>query len=259
LTTSTEIAEKRIAAAHENSWENRIAAMNQLIEAALERRGASAQRWEVTLRRVYRETRTHAVKLLLGVAAAYLIVFHTGFVWWAAAPLRVMEPLAPADAIVVFAGGVGESGKAGGGTDERVQHAVEIFDRGYARHLVFSSGYTYSFREAEVMRSLAVQHGVPPEAIELEQRSTDTHENVIFSGEILRARGWTSAVLVSSPYHMRRALLVWKKADPDIKVIPAPPARSQFYDHARGASFDQVRAIVHEYLAIAGYRLRGWI
>jgi len=66
-------------------------------------------------------------------------------------------------------------------------------------------------------------------------------------------------LLVSSPYHMRRALLVWRKVAPDVHVIPAPPPKSQFYDHARGASLEQIRAILHEYLAIVGYWSRGWI
>jgi uncharacterized SAM-binding protein YcdF (DUF218 family) len=66
-------------------------------------------------------------------------------------------------------------------------------------------------------------------------------------------------LLVSSPYHMRRALLVWRKVAPDVHVIPVPPPKSQFYDHVRGASLEQIRAILHEYFAIVGYWSRGWI
>jgi len=251
--------ERRVAAAHANSWQSRIAAMNGLIDEALTRRAASSQRWDETLRRVYRETRTHAAQVVLALVALYLVVFYTNLVWWAAAPLRVTAPLAPADAIVVFAGGVGESGKAGGGTQERVQRAIDVYKAGHARHLILSSGYVYSFPEAEVMRSAAVDQGVPPAAILLEQRSTDTYQNVAFVHDILREQGWSSVLLVSSPYHMRRALLVWHKAAPGIRVIPTPPLRSQFYDHVRGASLDQIEAVVHEYVAILVYWTRGWI
>ena len=58
---------------------------------------------------------------------------------------------------------------------------------------------------------------------------------------------------------MRRALSVWHKIAPDVTIIPAPPARSQFYDHTRGASLEQIRGILHEYLAILDYWWRGWI
>ena len=52
---------------------------------------------------------------------------------------------------------------------------------------------------------------------------------------------------------MRRALLAWHKVAPDVRVTPTPPLKSQFYDHTRGATLEQVRAIAHEYLAIVGY------
>jgi uncharacterized SAM-binding protein YcdF (DUF218 family)/glycosyltransferase involved in cell wall biosynthesis len=250
---------RRVAAAHENSWQRRLEAMNGLIDEALDRRAATSQRWDETLRRVYRETRSRAVQVLLGLVGMYLLVFQTNLVWWMAAPLRGTDTLAPAEEIVVFAGGVGESGKAGGGTQERVQRAIDIYRAGYASHLIFSSGYVYSFPEAEAMRSVAVQEGVPETAIALEQLSRDTHQNVTYVERILRNRGSKSVLLVTSPYHMRRSLLVWRKVAPDVHVIPAPPLKSQFYDHTRGASLDQIRGILHEYVAIVDYWIRGWI
>ncbi|HUK32969.1 MAG TPA: YdcF family protein, partial [Vicinamibacterales bacterium] len=161
--------------------------------------------------------------------------------------------------IVVFAGGVGENGRAGGGMPERLNEAVALYRAGYAPYMIFSSGYVYSFKEAESMRDLAVAQGVSPSAIVLEQRATNTHQNVVFSNAILRDHKSTSILLVSSPYHMRRALMVWHKLAPDITVTPTPPPRSQFYDHSRGATFEQVRSILYEYLAILGYWRRGWI
>jgi uncharacterized SAM-binding protein YcdF (DUF218 family) len=58
---------------------------------------------------------------------------------------------------------------------------------------------------------------------------------------------------------MRRAMLVWRKQAPDVAVIPTPAASSQFYDHVRGASLEQVSAILQEYVAILAYWRRGWI
>jgi uncharacterized SAM-binding protein YcdF (DUF218 family)/glycosyltransferase involved in cell wall biosynthesis len=249
--------ERRVAVAHQNSWEARIAAMRALIDRALEHRSAS-RGWDETLKRVYRRTRTRAAWAAVGLAAAYVLLFQTNLVWWAARPLAISAPPRAADAIVVFAGGVGESGKAGGGAQERLERAVELYRSGHAPNLVLSSGYVYSFREAEVMRALAIAQGIPASAIVLEQRATNTYQNVAFVEAILRGRRWRTILLVSSPYHMRRALLVWRKVAPDVTVIPTPPSRSQFYDHTRGATLDQIRGIVQEYLAIAAYWRRGW-
>jgi uncharacterized SAM-binding protein YcdF (DUF218 family) len=164
-----------------------------------------------------------------------------------------------ADVIVVFAGGVGESGKAGGGYQERVKRAVELYRQGKASRMIFSSGYVFAFREAEVMSELAVAQGVPASAIILETKAANTYKNVAFVKEILRREQWRSILLVSSPYHMRRALLTWRKVAPEITVVPSPVPKSQFYAHDLGASLEQIRGILHEYLAIVAYWWHGWI
>ena len=58
---------------------------------------------------------------------------------------------------------------------------------------------------------------------------------------------------------MRRALLVWRKQAPDVEVVATPAQQSQFYDHTRGATLEQVRGILQEYLAIFAYWRRGWL
>jgi uncharacterized SAM-binding protein YcdF (DUF218 family)/glycosyltransferase involved in cell wall biosynthesis len=250
---------RRIDVAHSNSWQNRIEQMNVLVAAALERRVAGRQRWDETLRRVYRRSRTRIAQVAVALASVYLLVFQTNLLWWAADPLKRSGPPEAADAIVVFAGGVGESGKAGGGAQERLKQAVDLYQAGYAPVMVFSSGYVYSYHEAEVMRATAIDQGVPASVIVLEQRATNTYQNVRFVDDILREHRWKKVLLVSSPYHMRRALLVWQKQAPGVTVVPTPAPVSEFYQHTRGASLDQVRAILQEYLAIAAYWRRGWI
>lgn len=257
--STPDVVKRRIEVAQSNSWDRRVSAMTRLIEGAMAKRAESDQRWDQALRRIYRRTRAHVAELVIGVAAVCLVVFYTNAVWRVAAPLRMSSPPTHADAIVVFAGGVGENGKAGGGTPERLNEAVALYRDGYAPYMVISSGYVYSFKEAESMRDLAVAQGVPASAIVLEERATNTYQNVVFSKEILRDHKSTSILLVSSPYHMRRALMVWHKLAPNIAVTPTPPPRSQFYDHTRGATFEQLRSILYEYLAIFGYWRRGWI
>jgi uncharacterized SAM-binding protein YcdF (DUF218 family)/glycosyltransferase involved in cell wall biosynthesis len=251
--------ERRISVARTNSWTSRIDAMSRLIDDAIAAKGPSDTGWEDTLRRAYRATRRRAAELVVGLVAVYLLLFQTSFIWWCAAPLLRASPPVPADAIVVFAGGVGESGQAGGGYQERVKQAIDLYKVGYARHLVLSSGYVYSFREAEVMGALAVDNGVPLSAIVLELKAKSTYDNVRLVKEILDDHRWTRILLVSSPYHMRRAMMTWHREAPAITVVPTPPPQSQFYDHTRGATLEQIRGIVWEYLATFAYWRRGWL
>lgn len=250
---------RRIEVARQNSWESGIARMSGLIDEALRTRQAASVSWEETLRGLYRTARQRLLRVAGMLLVSYLVLFHTPIVWFLAEPLRLMDQPRPVSAIVVFAGGVGESGKAGEGYQERVRHSVELFRSGYADHLIFSSGFTYAFKEAEVMKALAVSLGVPGQAIILEEKATSTYQNVRFVEEILKRYRWDTILLVSSPYHMRRAALTFKKNAPEVDVVYTPIRGSLFYRHSWGPNLEQIRAILHEYMAIVYYWLKGWI
>ncbi len=250
---------RRIAIAKENSWHTRIAAMSSLIEEVVETKLQSREPWEVTLRRMYRRGHGRTAGWAAALAFVYVAFFETSLPWMLAEPLRMSGAPVPADAIVVFAGGVGESGQAGGGYQERVSMAVELYQAGFAPRMILVSGYVFAFRETEVMRDLAVSLGVPRSAIVLEADATNTYEYVRQTHNILREGHWQRILMVSSPYHMRRAELVWASQAPDVDVVPTPVTDSQFYTHGRGASVMQLQGIVREYLALAYYRSKGWI
>ena len=250
---------RRTAVAQSNSWQTRIGKMLALIATAAADRQRQEGRWETRLKRAYRAARRRSLATVVALVAAYVIVFQTTLVWWAAEPLRIVQPPQPADAIVVFAGGAGESGQAGGGYQERVKQAVDLYAAGYARHMIFSTGFVFAFPEGEVMRSLAEANGVPSEAITLETQARNTFENVARSRDILIEKGWRRVLLVSSPYHMRRATLTWREVAPEVQVIATPVPVSQFYAHERGPSLEQIRGLLQEYVAIVWYWWRGWI
>jgi uncharacterized SAM-binding protein YcdF (DUF218 family) len=245
---------ERIAAAGQNSWQKRIEQMSELIEERLEIVERSTERrWQERLLVFYRGSRHRMLTAAAGVFILYLLIFHSPLVWYLAKPLKLVDPPRAADAIVVFAGGVGESGLAGEGYQERVKHAVDLYHSGHARHLVFSSGYYYLFREAEIMKVFAISLGVPGEAIILEEEAANTYENVKFVKKILNRNRWRSVLLVSSPYHMRRASLTFRKLAPEVTVIHTPVSDSRFYDHTLGASLPQIRGILQEYAGILYY------
>lgn len=252
-------ATRRIAVAKENSWGARLEAMSDLIEEALVARRARQEKWDFVLRRLYRGARRRAAVTAAIVAFTFVALFYTPLLWILAEPLRVSDSPRPADAVVVFAGGAGESATAGGGYQERVKQAVDLYNAGYAPRLIFSSGFVYAFREAEIMRSLAVDLGVPRDSIILEERAGNTYQMVVNVRDIARRNAFRQVLLVSSPYHMRRALLTWRKQAPGIDVVATPVPGSQYYSHGYGASAQQFRGIIWEYAAIVLYRSRGWL
>lgn len=256
---SRDVVASRIAVARRNSWRSRIQQMSALIADAIDEARARRSTWEAKLRFLYRRSRGRVAGAVVMVVLTYGAFFHTALPWELARPLWIAQPPRSADVIVVFAGGVGESGRAGGGYQERVRAAVDLYHAGHAAWLVFESGYVFAFQETEIMRDLAVSQGVPASAIILDTRGTNTYDYVLRVREVLQTRGWDSALLVSSPYHMRRALGVWRRQAPEIEVIPTPVAQSQFYAHGRGASVEQLQGLVREYLALFVYWWKGWL
>jgi uncharacterized SAM-binding protein YcdF (DUF218 family)/glycosyltransferase involved in cell wall biosynthesis len=252
------VVARRIEVAQSNSWDRRLDAMSALIDKASAEKAASTAGWEGRLRSIYAIARRRALQVLVPIVVAVVLIFYTPLLWWVAEPLKVTGESGPADAIVVFAGGVGESGQAGGGAQERVARAIELYHAGLAPRMILSSGYVFTLREAEVMKAIAVANGVPEDAVLLEQRAANTRDNVTNSAAMLDQHGWKRILLVTSPYHMRRASLTWHKLAPHVQVIPAAPATSEFYRHTRGANLTQMRGILQEYAALVVYWLRGW-
>lgn len=263
-------ARQRIEVAKRYSWTSIAERMSNIIENKIfSRRQEKKMRWKDILADFYAHAQKKLSKVILLAAGFYMLIFYTGFVWILAEPLKVRADLVKADAVVVFAGGVGESGKAGQGYEERVQYAVELYKQGYASNLIFSSGYIYAFKEPIVMKALAVSLGVPENAIILEDKATNTYKNVKFTKDILEKKGWSKALLVSSPYNMRRVSLVALKIAPKIKFVYSPIPQSRFYAHGiigphgeklwKKISLDQIKGIIHEYLGIIYYWLKGYI
>lgn len=95
----------------------------------------------------------------------------------------------------------------GGGPINRLQRAVILFHHGYAARLILSGG-TQDWSEAtqaQVMGWQAVnEFGIPKHDIVLDNQSVTTYQNALDTRAIMLHKHWTSAIVVSSDYHMRR-------------------------------------------------------
>jgi uncharacterized SAM-binding protein YcdF (DUF218 family) len=108
------------------------------------------------------------------------------------------------DAIVVISG------------DEqmaRFQEGVNLYQKGFGQYLVFSgAAHDNGTSNADVMRALAVKRGVPNAAILEEPLGEDTWGNAVYTRQVLEEHALHSAILVTSPYHSRRAKLTFDAA-----------------------------------------------
>jgi uncharacterized SAM-binding protein YcdF (DUF218 family) len=143
-----------------------------------------------------------------------------------------------ADALVVLGGGFGD----------RAARAAKLFQQGSAPKIIVSGS-----GDCTINLQLLTNAGVPASAIQLESGSKTTRENAESSVSLLRADGVRRAIVVTSWYHSRRALMCFRHYAPEIKFYSRPSysdyARSTW---SRAGIWHDVRA---EYVKISGYWL----
>jgi uncharacterized SAM-binding protein YcdF (DUF218 family) len=115
--------------------------------------------------------------------------------------------------------------------------------------------------------------GVPKQAIWLEDQSQNTYENALNCASLLKSRGITRVILVTSAMHMPRSVALFRKQG--IEPIPAP---SDFTVTEEGwkelgstpeavlvnilpnaGSLNLTSSALKEYIGLLTYHLRGWL
>ena len=173
--------------------------------------------------------------------------------------LNVEEVLQPSEAIVVLGGGLKRDGTLGVSTKERVSYGVFLFKQGLGKYLILSGGDRVAGKiEAEEMYEIALDKGVATEVMIKEAKSSNTYENAVYTKRVLRQRGIKGEIiLVTSPYHMRRALCCFKEQG--FKVLPAPVKESEIYRFGFYQNLRNIRLLLHEFLGLAYYYCLGRI
>ena len=134
---------------------------------------------------------------------------------------RMGQPLSKADCILAL-----------GTQDTRVaERAAELFHEAYAPLIVFSGGLgkitasIWTKPEAERFAEIAISKGVPADAILIENRSTNTGENILFTQQLLQEKQIeaNSFIVVQKPYMERRSFATFKKHWPGKELFVTSP------------------------------------
>ncbi len=139
-----------------------------------------------------------------------------------------------------------------GSHDLRVaDRAAELYHQGIAPWIIFSGGFgnytasIWTVPEADQLAQIAVRKGVPASALLVENRSTNTGENILFTQQLLAEKNLSvhSFVLVQKPYMERRSYATLKKHWPDKAVTVTSPLLS--FDDYPTAEIPMEKVINH--------------
>ncbi len=163
------------------------------------------------------------------------------------------QPLRPADVLVVLGHPANADGSPSPAMQEQVALAATLYHAGLARALLFTGGAVYNEHvEARAMADLAAQVGVPPAVVVTETQARDTFENARYCRQTMLARGWQDAIVVTTPYHVRRASRIYRMAGiPHQMAWPEPS-----YQTASWA--ERLRALRYDLLGLAWLAVSQW-
>jgi uncharacterized SAM-binding protein YcdF (DUF218 family) len=141
--------------------------------------------------------------------------------------------------------------------DTRVaERGAELFHERWAPLLIFSGGLGAITRdiwnepEADQFAAIAIGMGVPEDKILIENRSSNTGENILFTRQLLAAKEIDPQkfILVQKPYMERRSFATFRKLWPEKEVVVTSPQVSfdEYLDHyaSRELSRDEVISIM---------------
>jgi len=140
--------------------------------------------------------------VLLAWACAFFVLRVDGFNHFWRAFLIVSEPMEHADALIV----------PGGEPLARPQVAARLYRQGVAPK-VFVTGVG----DASSIRKVLMTEGVPSSAITMESKARTTYANAILLMPMLESAKVHTALIVTSPFHTRRALATFRKVMPRIR------------------------------------------
>ncbi|HAK79419.1 MAG TPA: hypothetical protein DCR35_06680 [Runella sp.] len=155
-----------------------------------------------------------------------------------------------------------------GSHDLRVaERGAELYLQGWAPLLIMSGGLgrltqeMWSEPEADKFAKIALEMGVPDEAILIENKSTNTGENILFTQQLLQKENLAPErfIVVQKPYMERRSFATFKKHWPEKELIVTSPQLSmQAYPTAEITLEEVIHIMVGDLQRIKVYPEKGF-
>lgn len=228
-------------------------------------------------RRALRKKKVRPFACFFGLAI--LVVFSTEPVANAlfgaleAKAVKTMDPAKHYDAVILLGGLVDEKAMEKSRSlsindnNERLFGTLGVMREGRADYAIISGAPVdpkTPYAEAQVLAAELVLLGVPKEKVIVEDKAMNTRENATYSAEIARARGFSQVLIVTSAFHMHRALACYEKAGMKVDTLPVD-FRTYSSDTASGSwlprasHLERSTAAIREWSGFYVYRARGYV
>jgi uncharacterized SAM-binding protein YcdF (DUF218 family) len=182
------------------------------------------------------------VVAVLGIGFIVAVVGFVGFL----SQLRGVEvkPERKADGIVVLTGG-----------SSRVSDAMDLLAGGYGKRLLISGVHPTNDAN-DISRSLPESKSFINCCVDLDYSAINTRSNAAQTRRWVHERGFKSLIVVTSNYHMPRAVVELSHAMPDIDLIPYAVIGEKWRDEPWWTSGPTFRLLLSEYAKYVASEIR---
>lgn len=148
---------------------------------------------------------------------------------------------------------------------ERLVMTRRLLADGHARTAIVSGAAEdpslAEFGEAHVLVDQLVEWGIDRSRLISEDRARNTHENALFSTAIVKERGFTKVLIVTSAFHMRRAAECFTAVGLEVDTFPVDyraHRRPMWSLLPRAGNLADTSATLREMFGLWIYRARGY-
>lgn len=133
---------------------------------------------------------------------------------------------------------------------ERINHGIWLYENGYVACLILTGGVGEGNErsDAYIAKQYAIEKGIPEQVILIEGQSTITEENLEYAKRIMDGNSLYTAIIVSDPLHMKRAMLM---ADDYGITAHSSPTPTTMYRSAK----TQIPFLAREIFFYIGYSI----
>src|SRR6201996_1064669 len=155
-----------------------------------------------------------------------------------------IKPSQTADGIVVLTGG-----------SSRVSDAMELLAGGYGKRLFISRVHPTN-DVSDISRSLPDNQSLLGCCVDLDRSAVNTRSNAAETRRWARERNFKSLIVVTSNYHMPRAIAEMSHAMPDVELIPFAVVGDKWREEPWWTSGATVRLLLSEYVKYVAVEIR---
>jgi uncharacterized SAM-binding protein YcdF (DUF218 family) len=182
---------------------------------------------------------------IVGALAVALVATGFGFIGFLSQVRGSEEkPARNADGIVVLTGG-----------SSRVSDAMELLAAGYGKRLLISGVHPTNDAH-DISRTLPDNHKLLSCCVDLDRSAINTRSNAAETRRWASERGFKSLIVVTSNYHMPRAIVELSHAMPDVTLIPFAVVGDRWRDEPWWASSATLRLLLSEYAKYVAVEVR---